>query len=152
MPVAGIRCFPDGFALIILDGSQREPTIVFHQRFLFPKNLSPGASLSWLRKQALTVLQEHRISAACIKAAEPFAKRKSPPRCEVEGVMKEAVFSALSIDCEPRIKSQLKRDLAFAGPARDLPKLLESKHLNTLNNDTFREAALAAVAELPSGT
>lgn len=150
MSVIGFRCFPDGFSYVVLEGRQEEPEVVVYDRFVFPTDLSWGAKLGWLRKQVLEVLRQHNVSGAGLKGPEPKAQRKSLPRSEVEGVIKEAVFSMMGRECTPRIKSQLRRDIAgFTDPARYLDRVLTSRNLAELNNPLYQDAALAAIAELP---
>lgn len=150
MPVIGFRCFPDGFSYVVLNGFQSAPVVVSNLRLTFPRDLSWGAKLSWCRRQVIEVLDQNQISAAALKSAEPVAKTKSLPRSEVEGVIKETLFSHLGIECASRIKSQLKRDIAgFDQPARYLERVLTTTHLDHLNGPMFQEATLAAIAELP---
>ena len=151
MRAIGFRSFPDGFSYVVLDGAQDGPDIVAYQRLKFPKNHGWSASLSWLRKQVIELLNKHKPTAASIKCIEPMAKKKSVERFHVDGVIQEVTFSELGIECTPRIKSQLKRDIRdFTEPARYLDHVLEgTTHLAELNAPNFQEAALAAIAELP---
>lgn len=149
MPVIGFRCFPDGFSYVVLDGIQSEPRIIAHARLTFPKDLKWGAKLSWLRKQIIEILNQHEITSAGMKSAEPVAKTKSLQRSEVEGIVKEALVSHVNIECTARIKSQLKRDISgFNQPARYLERVLTTSALDHLNIINFQEATLVAIAEL----
>ena len=80
-----------------------------------------------------------------------MAIKKSIPRIQVEGVILEYLFTENGINCNTRIKSQLKRDINdFTDPARYLQRVLREKDaLEELNTPQFQEATLAAVAELP---
>lgn len=151
MSTIGFRSYPDGFSYVILDGTQDGPDLVAHQRLKFPKNHNSGGSLSWLRKQLIEILNQHNPTAASIKCVEPMARKKSVERFHVDGVIQEVAYSELGIECTPRIKSQLKRDIRdFTEPARYLENVLEGRtHLSELNSPNFQEAALAAIAELP---
>lgn len=150
--VIGLRAFPDGFAFVIMGGTQSDPRVVAYDRYFFPKGNSWPSNLSWLRRQAEELLDKHSPERACIKGVEAIAKRKSPERLHAEAVLIESLYSLRGIETSVRIKSQLKRDIAnFAEPARYLEKLLEGQDsLKELNTPKFNEAALAAIAELPS--
>jgi len=149
--VIGIRAFPDGFAYVILDGTQKEPTVVQKDRLSLPMNQTWPTSLSWVRKQIAEVLDPHKIESACIKITEPMARRKSAERCQIEAILQEYLHTIKSIDCTIRIKSQLKRDIkGFTDPARYIERVLtRSDVLAELNTLKYQEATLAAIAELP---
>ena len=151
MIAIGFRSFKDGFAYVLLEGAQHGPSLIAHERLKFPKNCKWAASLSWLRKQVIEIMNEHKPNAASIKCVEPMAKKKSVERYHVDAVIAEATFSQLGVECTRRIKSQLKRDIRdFSASARYLERVLEgTTHLDELNSPNFREAALAAIAELP---
>ena len=87
-----------------------------------------------------------------IKIIEPMARRKSKERYQADGVICEALYSFINISCNLRINSQLKRDIiGFKKSARYLKKVIsESDGLDELIHANFQEAALAAIAELPS--
>ena len=150
MSAIGFRCFTDGFSFAVLEGSQQSPKCVAHQRLRFPKGLCRGAELAWLRKEIVELLERHDVSSANIKGVESVSQRKSPPRFEIEGVIKEAVYSSRGSDCISRVKSQLRRDISgFTRPARYLAEVLDSRTLGDLNSNTYSDAALAALAGLP---
>jgi hypothetical protein len=149
MPAIGFRCYTDGFSYVVLDGTQTQPVVIANSRYTFPKDLRWSAKLSWLRKQIIELLGRYDIRAASIKAAEPVAKSKSLDRSEVEGVVKEAVFSHLGIECKARIKSQIRRDIYdFDQPARYLERVFTAVSLENLNTAIFQEATLVAITEL----
>lgn len=151
MSVIGFRCFTNGFSFVVLQGTQQNPQVIENNRFSFPRDKSWCGKLAWVRLQVLELLRQHGITSAGIKKPEPFAPRKSLERSEVEGVIKETVYSFLGFDCKGRIKSQLRRDIeGFTQHARYLGQVLESRGLGELNNDTYKEATLSAIAELPS--
>ena len=152
MIAIGFRSFPDGFSYVVLEGAQDGPDLLAYQRLRFPKNHGWGVSLSWLRKQLIEILNQHEPTAASIKCVEPMAKKKSVERFHVDGVIREVIFSERGIECTPRIKSQLKRDIRdFTEPVRYLEHVLAgAAHLSGLNAQKFQDAALAAIAELPA--
>ena len=80
-----------------------------------------------------------------------MAMKKSAPRLQIEAVIIEFLSTEKGLLCATRIKSQLKRDIeAFENPARYLERVLEVDALQQLNYANFREACLAAIAELPA--
>ena len=149
--VIGFRSFTDGFAYVVLQGTQSEPEVLEKDRLCLPKDHSWPACLVWVRKQLSEILQKFDANAACIKVIEPRAQRKSSKRIQIEAVIQEYLYSVKSIDCTTRIKSQLKRDiLGFTDPARYLERVLtQSEILSNLNTPQYQEATLAAVSELP---
>ena len=150
MSVIGFRCFKDSFSLVVLQGTQQKPKVIAFDRFKFPKDLSWGGKLAWLRREILEIITKYDITAAGMKKIEQIARRKSLERSEVEGVIKEAVYSMLSRDCTARIKTQLRRDIkGFKQPSRYLERVLTSRDLGMLNNPVYLDSALAAIAELP---
>lgn len=151
--VIGFRSFPDGFAYVILSGTQATPSIVAKDRVTLPNNHTWAASLSWVRKQLCEIVQTNSPTGACIKTIEPMAKRKSVERLQIEAVIIEYLHSTKGLNCCRRIKSQLKRDIkGFTDAARYLERVLStSEPLQELNTLQFQEATLAAVSKLPGG-
>ena len=150
MAVIGFRCYSDGFAFVVLEGTQANPKLVGHQRVSFPKNNSEGANLAWTRRQVGELLAKHKVANAAIKRAETNARRKSLPRAQVEGVVKEAVYAALDEQCVPLLKSQIKAAIpGFAAPARYLEEVLSGSALAKLNTTNYLDAACVAIAALP---
>lgn len=149
--IIGLRAFPDGFAYVILVGTQSAPELIAKDRLSLPKRTSWPESLSWVRKQIGEILDQHEISAACVKVVESNARKKSLERFQIEAVMEEYIYTTLSVICQTRIKSQIKRDIrGFTAPARYLERVLaESTDLTELNTPQYQDATLAAVAELP---
>jgi hypothetical protein len=151
LAVIGFRCFPDGFSYVILDGTQDVPVVLVKNRCMFPQGRLWGQQLVWLRKQVVEILQANDMRSAGMKSSEPSAKQKNLFRSEVEGIVKEAFCSHTGRECVSRIKSQLCRDIkGFQEPARYLDRALIQRNLSELNNPTYLEATLAAIAELPS--
>lgn len=149
--VIGFRAFTDGFAYVVLQGTQSEPEVLSKDRLSLPKNHSWPACLAWVRKQLSEILLQFGVDSACIKTIEPMAKKKSAQRLNIEAVIQEYLHSEYSIDCTTRIKSQLKRDISgFNQPARYLERILtNSDVLGELNLPQYQEATIAAVSELP---
>lgn len=103
--VIGFRSFTDGFAYVVLQGTQSIPEILAKDRLCLPENRCWSESLAWVRKQLAEVLQQYDVDAACIKTIEPMAFKKSAQRLQIEAILQEYLQSAKSIDCSIRIKS-----------------------------------------------
>jgi hypothetical protein len=150
MAVIGFRCWPDGFAYVVLDGTQAAPTVVAKARLKFPTDTPWSHSLAWARRQLEEILRQFPSSAAAVKTQEPAAQHKSLPRAEVEGVIKEAVFSFSAVECTTRMKIQLRAAIRdFKEPARYIERALEPRGLAELQHANFEEAGLAALSMLP---
>lgn len=149
--VIGFRSFTDGFAYVVLQGTQSEPEVMAKDRLCLPDNQNWPVCLSWVRKQLSEILQKFDVNAACIKSIEPIAMKKSAKRLQIEAVIQEYLQSMKSIECTTRIKSQLKRDISgFTDSVRYLERVLtQSEVLSDLNSTQYQEDTLAAVSELP---
>ena len=136
---------------MILSGTQKQPKVVTHERVGFPAEQSLGQALCWVRKQIAEILGSNTLEAASLKAIEPMARKKSAERIQIEGIIIEAVYSIARIECVPRIKSQLRRDIRdFKEPTRYLTRVLShSGYLDELRKPNFEDATLAALAALP---
>lgn len=149
MSVIGFRCFTDAFSFVVLGETQQNPSIIAHEKILFPIDYSWGEKMNWLRKQVIELLRKYNISSASIKMIEPTARTKKIERAQAEGVVLEAAFSTLNRECNCRIKSQIKRDIeGFTEKAKYLNRALSSRGLGELNNATYQDAAFVALAEL----
>jgi len=151
--VIGLRAFSDGFAYVILDGTQNAPTVAAKERLSLPKTASWPEALSWVRKQIEEISELRDPKSACIKIIESNARKKSPRRFQIEAILQEYLFTERSITTTTRIKSQIKRDISgFHDPARYLERVLSGfSALSKLDTPQYREATLVAVAELPEG-
>jgi len=150
--VLGIRSFPNGFSCVILKGSQQNPKVVIAERYTVPKKASWPEQLVWVRKQISEICEIQKPRGACIKVIEPSAMKKSKERIQIEAIVIEYLKSEKGIDCECRIKSQLKRDIIdFDDPARYLERVMDrGDELDALKHPNFQEACLAAISELAS--
>jgi hypothetical protein len=149
--VIGFRSFPDGFAYVVLEGTQSEPQVLGKDRLCLPEKQCWSARLAWVRKQLSEILLQFAPDAACVRTIEPIARKKSVKRLNIEAVIQEYLYSECSIDCKTRINSQLKRDIsAFSGSARYLDRVLtQNDALVDLDSSKYKDAALAAISELP---
>ena len=148
----GVRSYPNGFSCVILKGTQQNPKVVLAERYTVPKKASWPEQLVWVRKQISEICEIHKPIRACIKAIEPRAMKKSRERLQIEAIVIEYLKSERSIECESRIKSQLKRDIAdFDDPARYLGRVIDRcDELQALKHPNFQEACLASISELAS--
>jgi len=150
--VIGYRSFPNGFSVVVLEGTQTDPKYLISDRYTIPKSTNWPESLSWVRKQIAEIHTRHKVKAVCLKTIEPMAMKKSKERLQIEGVIQEYCFSELGKVPSVKIKSQLKRDIKdFKEPARYLQKVIAEKdHLEVLKHNNYQEAALAAISVLPA--
>jgi N-methylhydantoinase A/oxoprolinase/acetone carboxylase beta subunit len=148
--VIGIRSFPDGFAYVILDGSQARPVCIAKDRLNLPVGVSWPEALAWVRRQVEEIMNAHQAVRACIKIIEHNAKRKSVQRSQIEAVILEYLFSSHHICCEARVKAQIKRAIPrFHEQARYLDRLVASHaHLRDLDTLTYQEATVAGISML----
>lgn len=150
MKAIGFRCYKDGFSYVVLEGTQESPIAIAHSNISFPANYERCQGLAWVRMEVGEIIDRYQVTCAALKRIEPNARKKSMDRIEVEGVVREAVYTKLGCECITRIKSQLRRDISgFAEPARYLQKVLSARDLQNLNTSKFSEAALASISELP---
>ena len=149
--VIGLRSFPDGFAFVVLDGTQANPLCVARDRHTLPAGASWPESLSWVRRQLDEILNTHQARATCIKTIEHNAMKKSIERLQIEAVIEEYLFSNRRIVCECRVKAQLKRAIpGFTEPARYIDRIVaQHQGLGELNTPAYQEATVAAISLLP---
>ncbi|MBK6894017.1 MAG: hypothetical protein IPH00_13025 [Flavobacteriales bacterium] len=150
--VLGIRSFPDGFSVVVLEGTQSNPGCVQHRRFKLPAGATWPAALTWVRRQMAEVMQQAGIDEACIKIIEHNARNKSCERLRIEAVVQEYLNTELGIECKEMVKAQIKRAIPdFTEPARYLDRVFAGRlQLGELNVPNFQEATVAAIALLPS--
>ena len=148
--VIGFRGFRDGFAYVVLAGTQDEPVVVAHGRCAFPKNQEWPRCLSWLRRELLEVVGRHSPGRSALKAIERNAKRKAPDRLQVEAVIHEVLWTEFGVLCPGLVKVQIRKRIPdFKDAARYLDRVLDDTEvLSQLKNPRFQDAALAAFAAL----
>ena len=150
MLVIGLRCWKDSFSYVVLTGTQQSPNVVEKACCDFPANETWCGKLHWLREEIHEILERHPVDSAVVKVCEPNA-RSETLRTEAEGVAKEAVYSKQNVDCEKRTKRQIRSRISgFDRAARYVLNALDAHGLQALNNSSFKEAAVAALAELPT--
>jgi len=149
MLALGFRCYPNGFAYVVLTGNQSTPEIVAKDKFDLPQDECWCAKLCWLRRQIVELLELHNPDAVGIKRAESNVRKINTQRCEIEGVIKETIYSHSNVASEFYLKSQLRRDISgFTRSMRYLTSLLSERGLADLNRGYYQDAALVALAVL----
>ncbi|MBA7611038.1 hypothetical protein ES703_18254 [subsurface metagenome] len=166
MQAIGFRCDPNGFAYVILDGTQYQWTVVDYDTCNVPPDFKTGMRLWWVRKQIIELLDKFEISVGGLKRRETMmgGKGRTGPnikpkitevseRSEIEGVIKEVFYSTLKQECNARLKQQLVREILGLEDYKRAKEYLES-HLsstdfNKLKRNMYLDATLAAVSELP---
>jgi hypothetical protein len=150
MRAIGFRCFTDSISFVVLEGLQSSPQAIASECRSFPKGLKDFEYLSWVRKEVIEILNKYgAIESASVKIAERNTRKPHLGRAEVEGVLKEVLFTQANIKCVSRIKSQLKRDIGFEDSAKYVARVLPQIGLADLDKPNFQEATLACIAALP---
>jgi hypothetical protein len=116
-----------------------------------PVGISWAEALAWVRRQVDEVFNSYQITRACIKTIEHNARKKSTERVQIEAILIEYMFSARSIICEVRVKTQIKSAIpSFREPARYLDRLVACHNgLGELNTPVYQDATIAAISILP---
>ncbi len=151
--VIGFRAFSDGFAYVVLGGTQAAPEPVANDYLAFPENETWSRRLAWLRRELIEILERHSVVAAALKAIERNAQRVSRERLQGEAIIQEVLQSRFHIECHSRVKAQIRTAIpGFKEPARYVDRVLDgSEALEQLKSPRFQEATLAALSALPEG-
>jgi hypothetical protein len=146
----GVRCWPDKFSFVVLDGSAVNPELIEHDVRRFPADLTRAGFLSWISSEVKGILSRRRISVAAYKQIEPNARKNSSlmRRAEVEGVIQAVLYESGCRDVSGLTKRQLKSALDFPDAASDVSDALLTSPLQELYGLDAEEAALAAWALL----
>lgn len=127
MLVLGLSCTKDKLDWVVLDGADRQTaTLVKQQQCTVPANVDRGVELGWVRKEILGILETHAVDTVVIRVAEQSGGvgKISPGRCEVEGVVQEALAAkgirtvraiSVSIRGAFKAKNNAQLDDALAG-------------------------------------
>ncbi len=147
MSSIGFRCYPKGFAYVVLSGTKNEPAIVDFGKYPFPIGFSESEKLSWMKKKVEEILNKHTFETAALKRPELMTRSNKSfyERAIIEGVVIETVYSTYQIDCEGLLKCQLKSRIK---PFKSTEEALAERGLEGLGNTEIREAAIAALAVL----
>lgn len=94
MLILGLSCTKDKLDWVVLDGADRTNAAKVVQRNASPPaGAERGEDLAWVRKEVMTMLDNHAVDCVVIKVAEKGGPGTgiSLGRCEVEGVVQEAL-------------------------------------------------------------
>lgn len=146
----GIRCWPDKFSFVVLDGSPSDPKLIEHDVRKFPADLTRAGFLNWISGEVKGILSRRRISRAAYKQIEPNARKNTSlmKRAEVEGVIQAVLYESGCRDISGLTKQQLKSKLRFKESATDIEDALLPSPLRDLYGQDVEEAALTAWALL----
>ena len=82
-----------------------------------PPGVHRGDQLAWALKEVLELLERHALEAAAVRVAEPGGQFVSLGRAEVEGVVQEALASAIQESSEaPRPDTGFGQSLTLRVP------------------------------------
>ena len=146
----GIRCWPDKFSFVVLEGSSSKPVLVECDVRRFPTDLSKPGFLNWISHELKNILGRRPIKGAAYKAIESTARKNSKLmlRAEVEGVIQAVLYESGCREVEGLTKRQLKSALGFGDTADKICNALQDSPLADLFGRDTEEAALAAWALL----
>jgi hypothetical protein len=94
--ILGICCTKDAYDWVVVEGADRGTAKVVRHAVSKVPAADRGEELSWVRKEVLALVKSYRPDRAVLRVAEKGgpATSISPGRCEVEGVVQEALSSA----------------------------------------------------------
>ncbi len=90
----GIRVNPNQVSYCILTGTFDEFEIKQIDKIVVPKSLEVPEQLKFLRSTLFDIINENKVSVACIRITESNSKQKSIPRIYMEGVIQELIASS----------------------------------------------------------
>jgi hypothetical protein len=93
MRVAGVRCTKDKLDWAIVEGDDRASATVIDQVLVKIPPGDRGVELAYVRKEVLELLDRFAVDSVAVRVAESGGPALSPGRCEVEGVVQEALAS-----------------------------------------------------------
>lgn len=153
MRVIGFRCYPKGFVFVVVSGTQEKWSVVAYDACAVPKDFTPGMGLWWVRKQIKELIGKYQLEIAGMKITETlpqFRITKVTARSEVEGVIKEAFYSQLKTECATKRVKDLKSGIAdLTDMDVYLERRLNNSYPKKLRTGNYKDAILAAIAELP---
>ena len=147
MKSIGFRCWKDRFSFVVLSGTCDAPVVLGNDHRIAPVGQSRAANLAWMRAEVIDVLLAHSPDTGFYKADEGM--KRDICRGEFEGVMQEAAFSHQpQLEIVKRIKTQIRRDIAYDGQARYIDRALGPAGLQDLAKPKYVDATLAALCGL----
>jgi len=151
MTALGFRCSSTEVRWALLSGTRGQPAVLASERIRIPRNMTRPQELCWLRQELKELLATREPDAVAYKRIETSVRKVPLKRVEAEAIVQEvAAASGVSV-VEPKLKSQLKRDLHFDGQARYILQALEAEPFpaHQFAADDEKEAVLAAWSLLP---
>lgn len=90
----GIRANPNEIYYCILTGTFDEFEITQIDKIVNPKSLNIPEQLKFIRSTLSDIINENKVTTACIRIAESNARRINIPRVYLEGVIQELIASS----------------------------------------------------------
>jgi Holliday junction resolvasome RuvABC endonuclease subunit len=149
--ILGLRCWPEKFAFVLIDGTVSSCHTVKSGVKKFPTDLSRPGFLNWISKELKGLLTNHNVKTAVYKQQEfsPQANRGTiARRAEVEGVIQAVLYENGCQDINGLLKQQVKKMTGYSGSAADILEVLSTTPLKDHIGEETEEAALVAFAVL----
>lgn len=90
----GIRVAPDCLYYAIISHEDTGKTLISADKIKVAKSLDFPEQLKIIRTTLLDIINENKISLACIRVTENISKNISIPRISIEGVVQELIASS----------------------------------------------------------
>ncbi len=95
MPTSiGIRASPSEITYCILNGSDQEFEVKVVDKIITPKALAVPEQLKFIRSTLCDIINENKVSVACIRVSESSAQKVNVLRTYMEGVIQEIIASS----------------------------------------------------------
>jgi hypothetical protein len=152
MTVLGIRCWPEKLSYVAAGGNLVEPILVGADTHRSPQGISRASFLYWVFRETEALVGKYNPCACRIKVVEPTAQKNARllERCEVEGVVRAALYHSGCRDIETVYKQQIKASVGFGQRAKYVSRALEGTVFADLVARDEEDAALAAWSALGS--
>jgi len=151
MQYLGLRCWPDHFTYVVVQGTVSAPVPITSGSVKIPADADRPAFLNWISTEVRTLIKRHTPTHCSYKAIEPAAQKNSSllRRSQVEGVVQAVVYESGCRRIASYTKQQIKSRLGFEGAAKDVANALDAGPLREFSGTACEESALAAWASLP---
>ncbi len=151
MKYIGLRCWPDKFAYVVLQGTLATPVPIDSGTVTIPDDTDRPAFLNWISSEVRTIVKRHTPTSCSYKAIEPAARKNSSllRRAQVEGVVQAVVHELGCKLITSHTKQQIKARIGFEGSAKEVAQALDGSSLEEFGGTDYEESALAAWASLP---
>jgi Holliday junction resolvasome RuvABC endonuclease subunit len=102
MRYIGLRCWPDRFAYVVLEGTVGAPILIASDTVTIPADDDRPSFLNWISKEVRTILKRYPQSRCSYKAIEPMAFKNSDSlrRSQAEGVVQAVAHESGHRDCK----------------------------------------------------